>query len=307
MNGTVMIPPGMLDKIATAYNPAHHEAPVVIGHPDTDDPAWGWVKSAEVRDDGLWLAAELTPEMDELVSQQRYKKVSVSLYPPDHPANPTPGSYALKHLGFLGAQPPAVKGLQAIGLSAAESEGILTIQFSTPKEKSMDPEELKAKEAALAQKEQTINLSEQTLSQREQALAQREAQLRKQELAAKIQPHIQAGRVLPRDKELLLNLAEKAGDTVINLGEGDDAKATPLLDAFLSFLEQLPAQVPLKELATPDNAPAATQAPVSFAAPAGYEVDPAAAALYSQVEAYRAKHPEVTYVEAVRAVEGGLK
>lgn len=28
-----------------AYDPSVHEAPLVIGHPKTEDPAWGWVKS----------------------------------------------------------------------------------------------------------------------------------------------------------------------------------------------------------------------------------------------------------------------
>ncbi|MDP3715502.1 MAG: peptidase, partial [Burkholderiales bacterium] len=34
-----------LKASAEAYDPALHEAPIVIGHPKTDDPAYGWIKS----------------------------------------------------------------------------------------------------------------------------------------------------------------------------------------------------------------------------------------------------------------------
>jgi hypothetical protein len=57
----------------------------------------------------------------------RYKKVSASFWPPGHPNNPVPDSYYLRHVGFLGAHAPAVKGLRAIEFGAAE-EGV--IEFS---------------------------------------------------------------------------------------------------------------------------------------------------------------------------------
>jgi glycerophosphoryl diester phosphodiesterase len=40
---------------AAAYDPARHEAPIVIGHPATDDPAWGWIKSLTFSD-GVLIA-----------------------------------------------------------------------------------------------------------------------------------------------------------------------------------------------------------------------------------------------------------
>ncbi len=300
MSGPVKITPEILSQLAESYEPTTHEAPVVIGHPATDEPAWGWIKASELRPDGLWLEVELTPEIVELIQQGRYKKVSISIYSPEHPANPHPGMYTIKHLGLLGAQPPAVKALHAIGFSVAD-EGVITIQFSTPKEKAMDPEEIAAKAAALAQKEQTINLSEQSLGQREQTLAQREKALRKQELTAKIQPHIQAGRVLPRQQELVLSLAEKIDGQTLNFSEGGEK---PLLEEFLNFLEQLPQQVPLGEKAASANALPAANAPISFAAPAGYEVDPESAALYAKAKDYQRQHPGVDILEAVNAIGG---
>lgn len=34
-----------LEHIAGAYDLGYHEAPVVIGHPPSNGPAYGWVKS----------------------------------------------------------------------------------------------------------------------------------------------------------------------------------------------------------------------------------------------------------------------
>ena len=36
-----------LDKIASNYNPAEHEAPIVIGHPKTNAPAYGWIEKLQ--------------------------------------------------------------------------------------------------------------------------------------------------------------------------------------------------------------------------------------------------------------------
>jgi hypothetical protein len=99
---------------AAAYNPDLHEAPLVVGHPKADLPAYGWVKSlsAEV---GLFAEPhQVNAEFEEQVKAGAYKKVSAAFYTPDHPHNPVPGVYYLRHVGFLGAQPPAVKGLKGI-------------------------------------------------------------------------------------------------------------------------------------------------------------------------------------------------
>lgn len=118
------------DLLATvkAYDPAVHEAPLVVGHPKTDDPAFGWVKSLSFAD-GM-LSAEpdqVDAAFAELVNDGKFKKVSASFYTPDSPNNPVPGVYYLRHVGFLGAQPPAVKGMKSASFADNE-EGV--IEFS---------------------------------------------------------------------------------------------------------------------------------------------------------------------------------
>ncbi len=103
---------------AAAYDPAKHEAPLVVGHPRTDDPAYGWVASAFADGKDLHAdPAQVDPAFAEMVNDGRFKKISSSFYAPDALANPVPGVWYLKHVGFLGAQPPAVKGLRAVAFA----------------------------------------------------------------------------------------------------------------------------------------------------------------------------------------------
>ena len=102
-----------LAATAAAYDPAKHEAPLVCGHPKHDDPAYGWVGKLAFVEGGL--AAEpvqVNADFAELVNAGAFKKISASFYAPDSPSNPVPGVYYLRHVGFLGAQAPAVKGMR---------------------------------------------------------------------------------------------------------------------------------------------------------------------------------------------------
>ncbi|QUC05833.1 peptidase [Aggregatibacter sp. oral taxon 513] len=102
-----------LQQAVDAYNINFHESPAVIGHPKHNAPAYGWVKRLEL--DGDVLKAEfdqIDPEFAEMVEKGRFKKISSSFYLADSPNNPCPGNLYLRHVGFLGAMPPAVKGLR---------------------------------------------------------------------------------------------------------------------------------------------------------------------------------------------------
>ena len=104
---------GDLKASAAAYDPAKHEAPIVVGHPTHDAPAYGWVKSLSFADGLEAVHQQVDPAFAEMVDRGAFKKISASFYTPDSPSNPVPGVYYLRHVGFLGAQPPAVKGLRS--------------------------------------------------------------------------------------------------------------------------------------------------------------------------------------------------
>ena len=115
-------------RAAAVYDPAKHEAPIVIGHPKMDAPAYGWVPALSAASGSLSAEfAQMDADFAEAVAAGRYKKVSASFWPPGHPNNPVPDSYYLRHVGFLGAHAPAVKGLRPIEFAANEA-GI--VEFS---------------------------------------------------------------------------------------------------------------------------------------------------------------------------------
>jgi hypothetical protein len=100
-----------LQRTAMAYKPSLHVAPLVLGHPDIDSPAYGDVSSVQAQGGNLYAMAQVSDTLKELVRARSYLRVSAAFYDKTDPRNPVPGTYYLRHVGFLGATPPAVKGL----------------------------------------------------------------------------------------------------------------------------------------------------------------------------------------------------
>jgi hypothetical protein len=105
-----------LNFIAQSYKPEEDEAPIVIGHPEDNDPAFGWISSLSVSEDGNLIAEtpddKLHPDFLSALKEGRYRKRSISLTPEGK----------LRHVGFLGAAKPAVKGLADIQFTSQSSE-----------------------------------------------------------------------------------------------------------------------------------------------------------------------------------------
>ena len=122
-----------LAAAVAAYDPKLHEAPVVIGHPKDNHPAFGWIDHLELTDDGVVLAhpKQVDAEFADLVEQGKYKKRSASWYLPDSPNNPKPGTLYLRHVGFLGAMPPALKGLKDVSFNESE-QGVVEFGDVSP-------------------------------------------------------------------------------------------------------------------------------------------------------------------------------
>lgn len=107
-----------LDRIVSTYDPAKHEAPAVIGHPKDNAPAYAWVEALKRVGDTLWMKMkDVVPQFAEMLTSKMFKKRSISLYPDG----------SLRHVGFLGAQPPAVKGLPDFAFG---EDGGMVIDFA---------------------------------------------------------------------------------------------------------------------------------------------------------------------------------
>ena len=118
-------------QLAETFNPAKYRVPVVVGHPKTDSPAFGWVEEVKEKNGSLLVRlGNIVDEFQEAVNKGLYRERSVALYTPDSPYNPEKGKWALKHLGFLGAAAPAVKGLAPLGVGFADDAKSLEFKFA---------------------------------------------------------------------------------------------------------------------------------------------------------------------------------
>ena len=120
-----------LAAVADAYDGATAPAPVVVGHPEIDAPAYGWVDSFDYDADTERLFAnirDIDPAFAELVKAGRFRKVSMAYFSPKQSHNPVPGTWYPKHVGFLGAAAPAVPGLKNAHF-AGEAGVVFTAQF----------------------------------------------------------------------------------------------------------------------------------------------------------------------------------
>lgn len=236
-----------LQKIADDYNAGNHEAPVVIGHPTDNAPAYGWVKSLEL--DGDELLAELhdvQPEFQDWVNRKLFKKRSISLYP----------SGLLRHVGFLGAQPPAVKGLKDFEFTAGDPFQEYSYDDKTT-EVTMTPEEFQKKLEELSQQVASLTKSvsdltvardaekaradkaEEELNKTAAEFADAKTKKTKAELTQFCDKLVEDRRLLPANKQAVLEFAEglAGGATVINFSDGK--KESPL-DAFKTLMSKMP-------------------------------------------------------------------
>ena len=129
-----------MEGIAKSYDQAIHKAPIVLGHtsdnynvayevvgivsqllgfeaPTDVEFALGWVLRAYVQDDKLFFDIRQTKLLNDLMDSGYYQRWSISYYDAEDEISPSPGDFYLQHLAFLGATPPAFKGLQQIALS----------------------------------------------------------------------------------------------------------------------------------------------------------------------------------------------
>ena len=116
--------------LAESYATSGVRAPVVVGHPKDNSPAWGWVLSCREDNDNLFCDIDLSPEFFALVEKGHFRERSVAFY------NRKP--YVLRHLGFLGANPPAIKGLQELTFSDDDEYECIAMNIEKTKNSNLE-------------------------------------------------------------------------------------------------------------------------------------------------------------------------
>ena len=216
---------GDLDQIAAGYNPALREAPLTVGHPASNLPAYGWVKGLAASAGLLTMSPhQVEPAFAEMVQAGRFKKRSASFYAPASPSNPTPGRWYLRHVAFLGAQPPAVAGLKDIQFADDDAAGAVSFSqavFSPPthQENSLMDEEMKTRlaqaeaDAATARAAQAS--AEAAAAAANEQLAQFAEQQRQERHAGHVsfaEAQVKAGKLLPKDNQTAVAVLDQLAE-----------------------------------------------------------------------------------------------
>lgn len=226
--------PAQVADMAAVYDPKLREAPLTIGHPANDLPAYGWAEKFTAHEGTLRLdSRDVEPQFAELYAKRRFPKVSMAFYPPDHQNNPAPGRWYPRHVTFLGAQAPAVAGLHDPTRKAnfADSgEGLVCFSEGNEKdpmdkqlEEQRDAEKARADKAeaeARAANERLAQISATQRTERHTANVQFAEQMLSKGLLKK--PQV-------AETVAVLDALGNLEQTTVQFGEGDDKKTSSLV------------------------------------------------------------------------------
>ncbi len=115
---------------AAAFDPRRGPAPLVIGHPASNGPSVGDTLQLNAVAGALYALVSPAASLVALVRSGAYRHVSAAFHRPGDPANPVPGAWYLRHIGFLGATPPAVKGMAAPEFCEASFAPVCFAEFN---------------------------------------------------------------------------------------------------------------------------------------------------------------------------------
>jgi hypothetical protein len=290
-----------IDKVVANFAAGVWKPPAVVGHPETNSPAMGWVK--ELQRQGKTLVAkfdQVQPELEALVTNGRYPNRSAAFY-----TDPQGKGPVLRHVGFLGGTPPEVKGLAPIKFSSTDFTEIEL------KEEEMDDKKgimeavreffaetfgKKQEHAGFSEEQLTTAIAKATaplveqnkqLAEQNKAFATQFTELNNK-LAATSNSALQAKAIAFVEKlkgsgkwipafdaagmtAMLEHLAVSGG--TVKFGEAGKEKEFSSYDALCSFLEQLPAIVPTGKITTVIKTPSGQTVKFNEARGIGIDVE----------------------------------
>ncbi len=293
-----------------------------MGHPRDNAPAYGWVKK-NLKREGPYLLAQfrdVCPEFIDMVNKKHFPKKSISIY----------GDKTLRHIGFLGAMPPAIKGLKDAAFDEGKESGVITLNFECefkedggmemdPKDKEIQGlkdaiaqfmEQVKAKDKEIQElktKEVSSEYAEKA-KQKDEELKQLKLQLarvEKEKRQAEYKEFCEKNktRVTPAMKPFIMDAFEIFHDKgEFQFSEGTEKNA---VSKFKSFLESLPEQVSFGETATKEKA---ASRKTDYSEDEDYsefgEIDDERLSLHVKTKEYASKN-NVSYKEALNKIREG--
>lgn len=272
-------------ELVESYDPNLYAAAMVKGHPKQEDPRFGSINELSLSPQKVVLAApaKVDPAFADEVNSGKYPYISAKLYAPKSKGNPKPGKLYLRHVGFLGAVPPAVKGMKKaqidqaavsfsecqadeVSFACAEVKAVKTdsgefiLEFSEinfEQEERMDATQLAKAEADLNGRIKLVSEKEVSFSEREKGLGERETRIAAKELAIKrqgitdfVEAQVKAARIPSGMKNGLIEFMSSLDEEdVLEFSEGEKAVKKPAVDFIKDLLSSLTPMVSFGETA----------------------------------------------------------
>lgn len=232
-----------------AFDCAANPIPYVLGHPSTDKPALGPIRS--FRAEGATLIADVDEKakgfrgLVQSIKDGTILNRSMAFFSKSHPSNPTPGKLAPKHLGFLGSAAPGIPGMPALVKSLAFAEGdeieviadaAAAVVFDAPPTEvihfSDKPKESNVAELTpeqLAEQAATLKRERDEHDAAVKAFAAEQKARREADNAATVERLVTEAKVLPADKDDLVAAFNAIdGGEVIAFASDATKKASPV-------------------------------------------------------------------------------
>lgn len=239
-----------IDQIIANFN-ATDRAPIVVGHPSTDSPAWGWIDALKRKGDTLFARiAEMRDELKQAIADGRFRNRSIRLIQRDD-------GPSLAHVGFLGGVLPEVKGLAPLP-AFATGEGI-EFEFGVPAP-AADP---MSKELDDLRRQLSDEINRR--AQVEIELAELKAKTRRQEFETWVSAQVEQGRIPVSLKDALISLLTSlppAGEVAFAMGEKNMRASA--VDLVKTIISALPAPAFSQGLPAPADNPPPAQQPVDL-------------------------------------------
>lgn len=227
-----------IDKAIGAYRAG--SAPIVVGHPALNAPAYGWIK--DFRRSGATVqarASSVVPEFTEAVKKGLYKNRSLSFN--------SDGTF--RHVGFLGAIAPAVKDLKEIQFS---DEGeYITVELSEEVKATADAPE--GQEPSDAKGSSTIEDLTHKIQELEGKLIAEQTKRRRMEFAAYTDSLVNSGRLKAAVKDQVIETMEALHATdSADFADSENSNLNRFKDLLTAILPE--KRVEFMEFAAPSRA-----------------------------------------------------
>lgn len=223
-----------IDKAIASYQ--SDSAPIVVGHPTLNAPAFGWIQ--QFRRQGPTLqarASRVADEFADLVKRGLYKNRSISFN--------SDGTF--RHVGFLGAAAPAVKGLEDIQfadkgefITMDTAETVQTEQAAAQEQAEEVQAETEGQTAENKAEEQSSRADAAPKTEPEVSLSNLESQQKQfQETVKKLESHIKSlenALNVEQEKNRKVEFAAYA-DELIRKGRLNPVAKAPLISTMESL------------------------------------------------------------------------